>query len=355
MANAFTNFLSGVGKGVFGSDKSFFHDYQHANRLYVTNTYARAPKVQFLYFVSFNINPNAVIDQGWKNSGMKDVGLLVKKLDMPKFTMPTDILNQYNRRVPVYKNIKYNDITMTFHDDNSDITNWLWKNYYQYHYADGWYDVKSRSAPPEAFRDTKFNSNSFFYGGNSVQINRFFDSIDIYVMHQQKFTQMTLLNPLITAWDHDSLSQDDQTRALANKATISYEGVLYKNGKLKKDKDAKFFSAVYYDNTPSPIRPGGIAGVLGGVSDIFGENGSLKNAKTPLDFLGVAINAGQTWQDAKKINAKTIRSDTERTISRSLTDLQNNGNRPEVRNNIGVSITSAFGNNNTNAQQKKIN
>jgi hypothetical protein len=174
-------------------------------------------------------------------------------------------------------------------------------------------------------------------------------------MHQQKFTQMTLLNPLITAWDHDSLSQDDQTRALANKATISYEGVLYKNGKIKKDKDAKFFSAVYYDNTPSPIRPGGIAGVLGGVSDIFGENGSLKNAKTPLDFLGVAINAGQTWQDAKKINAKTIRSDTERTISRSLTDLQNNGNRPEVRNNIGVSITSAFGNNNTNAQQKKIN
>ena len=54
MSNAFNNFLSGVTEGVFGNGANL-KDYQHADRLYVRNTYARAPKVGFLYFVNFNI------------------------------------------------------------------------------------------------------------------------------------------------------------------------------------------------------------------------------------------------------------------------------------------------------------
>ena len=55
MSNAFTNFLSGVVGGVFGS-QPYLKDYQHADRLYHGNNYARAPKAGFLYFVNFNIN-----------------------------------------------------------------------------------------------------------------------------------------------------------------------------------------------------------------------------------------------------------------------------------------------------------
>jgi hypothetical protein len=47
--DAFTNFLGGVVGGVFGPTGNL-RDYQHANRLYVQNSYSRAPKFGFLYF-----------------------------------------------------------------------------------------------------------------------------------------------------------------------------------------------------------------------------------------------------------------------------------------------------------------
>ena len=142
MSNAFTNFLSGVVDGVFGSSADL-KDYQHANRLFVRNTYARAPKLGFLFFVNFNINPDAILDKAWKEKGRKDVGLLVKKADLPKFKIATETLNQYNRRTLVQSKLTYDPISIEFHDDNSDITLDLWKNYYQYYFADGVYGTTS--------------------------------------------------------------------------------------------------------------------------------------------------------------------------------------------------------------------
>jgi Uma2 family endonuclease len=45
----------------------------------------------------------------------------------------------------------------------------------------------------------------------------FFDSIDIFVLHKKRFTQVTLVNPKITDWIHDSLSQEESGRILSNK------------------------------------------------------------------------------------------------------------------------------------------
>ena len=56
MSNPFTNFLGGVGAGIFGNSAQM-KDYNHASRLYVADTYARAPKLGFLYFVSFTNFP----------------------------------------------------------------------------------------------------------------------------------------------------------------------------------------------------------------------------------------------------------------------------------------------------------
>ena len=134
MSNAFTNFLTNVGSGLFGGSDASMKDYQHANRLYVQNNYARAPKVNFLYFVNFNINQGVIIDKTWEEKRKNDVGLLVKRVDLPKFTIGTETLNQYNRRTVVQTKLTYGNVQIEFHDDNSDITTDLWKNYYQYYY-----------------------------------------------------------------------------------------------------------------------------------------------------------------------------------------------------------------------------
>ena len=111
MSNAFTNYLSSTGY-------ANLRDYQHASRLYVDKNYAYSPKLGFLYYVVFNINPDAIIDQQWRNTGAMDVGLLVKKVDLPKFTIATETLNQYNRKTVVPTKLTYTPVGVEFHDDN---------------------------------------------------------------------------------------------------------------------------------------------------------------------------------------------------------------------------------------------
>jgi hypothetical protein len=270
MSNIFNAFLGGV----LGS-KGDVKDYQHANRLYVQNNYARAPKHGFLYFVAFNINEYAVQDRRWNYS---DLGLLVKKIDLPKFTAATETINQYNRKTVVQTHIKYNPIAVDFHDDNSEITRNLWVNYYKYYYADGTYQ-----SPTRVFGDTKYGVANNLYGLNNFQLQPFFKSVDIFVLHKHKFSQYTLLNPLITDWSHDTVDQSDGNKILANKMSLAYEAVYYNQGTIRKNDESGAFTAVYYDTSPSPLSISGK-----GVSSLFGAGGVISGAE---DVLGTLENA----------------------------------------------------------------
>jgi hypothetical protein len=324
MSNAFTNFLSGMSDGIFGTSAQL-KDFQHADRLYVRNTYARAPKVGFLYFVSFNINRNAVKDVVWAGRDMTTVGLLVKKLDLPKFSIATEVVNQYNRKTVVQTKLSYSPISIDFHDDNSDITNNLWKNYYKYYFADSNYGASSKQTPVE-FGDTKYGIKNNAYGLNNGQSVPFFTSIDIYVMHQQKFTQITLINPIVTEWTHDSLDQSDGAKTLANKMQVAYEDVVYNAGRIKGSAEASAFTAVYYDKSPSPLSVGGngtnslfgAGGVIAGVDSVFGQLDSG-------NYLGAAITAATTLKNAKNINLK---QEGYSIVSGVLGNIQATGNQP---------------------------
>jgi len=248
MSNSFTNWLSKSGSTIFKS-------YSHATGLYVNDTYARAPKLGFLYFVSFDINSDAIIDPIWRDNFRKDLGLLVRKIDLPKFKIKTEVMNQYNRKTQVPTVLTYDPVNIEFHDDNSEITNGLWKNYYKYHVADSNYG--DQKGGMRSFSDTKYGTADYSYGLDSYQDKRFFNAVDIYVLHQQNFTQITLINPKISAWDHDTLDQDQGNSILKNKMTLVYEDVLYNQGKIVKEDEPLGFAARYYNNVPSPITVGG--------------------------------------------------------------------------------------------------
>lgn len=341
MSNAFTNFLGGVVTGTFSSPADL-KDYQHADRLYVRDTYARAPKVGFLYFVSFNINKAAVRDRQFlERKNIDSVGLLVKQIDLPKFKISTDVLNQYNRKTVVQTKLNYTDISINFHDDNSDITTNLWKNYYKYYYADSTYnDIGGgkfkKSGNPVEFGDTKYGQTDYAYGLNNFQNQPFFSSIEIYVLHQQKFTQTTLINPLVVDWSHDTLNQDEPSRTLSSKMTMSYESVLYNQGKIIKGNIPNGFAAIYYDTSPSPLSIGGNGtktilgpgGLIDGAASIFGENGSLANAKSPLDYLGVAIQSNTLLKNARQLSKSGIQQEGYSVLSGVLGNIQATGNQP---------------------------
>jgi len=320
MGNAFTNFLKDVGKAIFEGDGASMRDYQHADRLYVANNYARMPKLGFLYYVVFNINDFAILDPEWREKNKKEVGLLVKRIDLPKFKIQTETLNQYNRKTVIQTKLNYNPVSIEFHDDNSDITTNLWKNYYNYYYRDGIYGSNNNRNIVEQYADTKYLPDSYYeYGYQKSVQDPFFSSIDIYVLHKgkgtQDFTQISLINPLINDWSHDVLVQEENGKVLTNKMNVNYEFVVYKTGQIIKNVSPIGWSPVYYDKTPSPLGVGGSGnlfgpgGVISGIGTVFGSNGSLANAKTPLDLLGAAIQTKQLSKNIKNLKSSSIKEE----------------------------------------------
>lgn len=244
---AFNNFLSNKGYG------PIMKDFQHASKLYVDSGYAKAPKVGFIYFIEFDINRAAVSDAAWATNDWLDVGLLAKRADLPKFTIANETVNQYNRKTVVQTKLTYNPISIDFHDDNSDITHNLWVNYYKNYYRDS-------NSSQAAFKDTKFSEIDYTYGryDNGLSIP-FFKSINIYVLHQHKFTQYTLVNPKVTEWQHDSVNQSEGAKILQNKMTIAYENVIYNTGKIVPGINPVGWTANYYDKESSPNTVAGTA------------------------------------------------------------------------------------------------
>lgn len=232
--------------------------YQHATKLYIDNNYLKSPKLGFLYYVSFNINSNNIIDQGWGFKNSNEVGLLVKKIDLPKFKINTETLNQYNRKTVVQTKLNYDPVSIEFHDDNQDITNNLWINYYRYYFKDSNYGGNSvgeseRNQQVPEFKDTKFKETDYTYGMYGYNDNNepFFSTIDIYVLRQGFFTQMTLVNPKITDWSHDSLDQAEGAKILRNRMSVIYENVFYNQGQISEN-SPEGFTTLYYDKYPSP-------------------------------------------------------------------------------------------------------
>jgi hypothetical protein len=238
MSNPFSNFLGGVMDG-----SGDLRDYQHASRLYVSNFYELAPKAGWIYYVVLNINPELITKNGirsdspfrkdfekWHNTYRGSVGLLAKQVDLPKFTMQTEILNQYNRKVVVQKQLTYSPVSITFHDDMANATTNMWKHYYQYNIADS---VTVGNTSGSKFQDTKYKDyidpKNSFYGLSNGQQTRipFFTSIDIYQLHKQRFTSFKLVNPVIKEWAHDQLDQTQGNKMLTSKMTLDFETVIY--------------------------------------------------------------------------------------------------------------------------------
>lgn len=248
------NYLSLGYQTNLDGEKYNLRDYRHAARLYADDHQVRAPKYGFLYYVKFEINQRAVVGTLDKN-----IGVYVKKIDLPKFTVQTEMVNQYNRKTQINTKLTYSPITIDFHDDNADITNDLWYSYYQSLIADGNYSDGNTNIPRQ-FTDTKYGPTDYEYGMYDNRVSdSFLERIDIYMMHHtlQDHTLISLINPKITEWRHDTASQSDSTKMMQNSMTVVYENVLYIRG--NDNSKLKGFVNEFYDPGQSPLKIGGNA------------------------------------------------------------------------------------------------
>ena len=221
--------------GFFGND--YLRDYTHASKTFQTNGYANSPRLKFLFHVYFTLETVGIpmLRNAFSSGENSTIGLLVKNIDLPKFTIDTEILNQYNRKRVIQKKINYDPISVAFHDDGNDLIRTLWYNYYSYYYKDpvqpydGIATTAGTSGPmqtqPMGFRyngrdiydktravsDWGYVGESYSDGTSSPNGKpSFFRDISIYGFNQHKFVRYVLINPVISQWSHD---QYDYSRA----------------------------------------------------------------------------------------------------------------------------------------------
>jgi hypothetical protein len=318
MANIFNGFLDNLVNGAL-SPKGDMADYTHAARLYTDDNFRLAPKQKFLYHVTLNLNENVVnkVLPGWVQRHSNEVNMLVKSVTMPKFDIQTETKNKYNRKKNVQTRIDYAPVNIVFHDDNNSIVTQLWTAYYNYYFADGTYGSRDGAgAPNQTARPyDRFNTymgsprNGDRFGLDNNQYEPFFTSIQISQMARHQYLTLTLVNPIIESWQHDTLENSAGADPVQNSMTVAYESVFYADGPIDEGNSPKGFGTVHYDNTPSPISAGsssslfGSAGILAGGTSVLGDIASGKAD------LGTLLTAARTVRNAKDLTKEGIRNE----------------------------------------------
>lgn len=303
MAGFFQDFLQGTKEGFFGTLN--LRDYTHASKTFRTNGYANSPKFKWLFHVYFEVNP--LLTGAAKLIPESELpGLLVKTISLPKYSISTAEVNQYNRRRYVQTKLTYDPVQITFHDDNGGTIRNLWYSYFSYYYNDSNQPTGSNISNAIG----KLNQRNLYspdisgvdqwgLNGDLVELPcnistskpSFFSSIKIYGFNQHNYSLYELVNPIIERFDHDTYSYSE-TGTMENRMTIKYETVKYSQGAMNGANPGGvvtgFGDSNYYDTQLSPIaRPGAN-------KTIMGPGGLVDAGIGFVDKLATGLNALET-------------------------------------------------------------
>jgi|TARA_B110000908_G_scaffold86601_1_gene103435 hypothetical protein len=232
--------------------ETHLRDARHANQIYTQSNFAFAPKSKYMYHVRFDPHPD-VGNSADSNvfRFQKELGVLVKSADLPSFRASIENKQQYNRKKNIQTRVDYQDCRIAFHDDNTGVTRALLEEYYRYYFVDA---NKNSAGTDTAYspRDKYFKKVPS-YGLDNRKKHPFFKSITIYQLARRDWVAYTLVNPLLSAWDHGEVTSDGSDFN-ENTITVAYEAVHYSSGNVANDAPAGFADqSVGYDVTPSPL------------------------------------------------------------------------------------------------------
>ena len=302
------NFLKGFQDGLPG-----MKDYRHASRLYIDDNFKLMPKQKFLFHVVFNTDEELFFDKFSPNERL-ELNMLVKACDLPKYDMSYEEKIQYNKKMYAATRIAYEPVNITFHDDHADTVNAFWKKYYEYNIADSInmnndLTISNTKDDYYLFGSDKRPTTKFGMDTPKQRRKPYLKGIEIFVLHKQRFTSMTLVNPVIGSFSHDNLDQADGAGVLNNTMQILYETVIYKSGIITKN-NIPGFATIHYDNSPSPLTVLG-----GGTNSIFGPGGVVDGVGSVIrnvqsgNILGAILSASNTYNNAKKIKKSDVKEE----------------------------------------------
>jgi hypothetical protein len=383
MSGFFQQFLKGAGDGFFGSP--YLRDYRHASNIFVRDAFGNAPKFKWLFHVYFDINKYAVSNNIGAEFGEQQLtsvfpvdfnpGILVKSIDLPKYTLGIQELNQYNRKRFVYTKISYDPVRIVFHDDNNNQIRHLWQSYYGYYFNDPSqpYNQGSRYSRDDDIKatselnikntyDPSYQNKDWGYSAEMTRANTslgsvanykipFFKSIKIYGFNQHNFALYVLINPIINSFSHDGYSYSENN-TMENSMSINYESVKYYDGALNGQDPGSivhgFGEDNVYDRTLSPIaRPGSNRTILGqgGLADA--GVGVLENLQRG-NIAGAVQIAGRTARTFRNSN-DVVRAARSEAISGVIGAASNPATARSIFNFPAAGATTGVGSQQVNA------
>ena len=345
--------------GFFGGQG--LKDYAHASKTFRTNGYELAPRKKFLFHVYFNLNTAEVptLRNIFSASEQAELGLLVKTIQLPNYTLDTEVLNQYNRKRIIQKKINYLPVSMSFHDDAGDLSRNLWYNYYSYYYKDANQQYLSPSNQNGSIGQVA-NQPGFTYNSRDIYANNrpvndwgyigegysqgyaggpstgsggdqtsgkppFFSDITIYGMDQHKWVSYVLINPLVKEWKHDQYNYSEGGGVMENSMTVEYETVKYYSGAIggsRPDTNIKGFAdPAHYDNIRSSLaRPGSTRSVLGQGGLLDAGIGIVRDLQSGnlTGVIGAVQKAGTAYNTFKGANIRSVVNEEANTAVKSV-------------------------------------
>ena len=313
------NFLKGFQDGLPG-----MKDFRHASRLFVSDNHKLEPKRKFLFHVVFQLNDDVSFDKFSTNEKLQ-LNMLVKSCDLPRYNLNYEEKTQYNKKMYVPTRISYDPVNITFHDDYADTVNAFWKKYYEYNIAD---PVALNSndiigSTKDDYYDSNDNRQVNKYGLDTPKQRRkpFLRQIDIFVLHKQRFTSMSLINPVIGSFNHDNVDHADGTGIMQNQMQVLYETVVYGAGNITAA-DPLGFAKINYDLEPSPLT------VFGrGTQSIFGPGGVVDGVGSVIrsiqngNILGAILAANNTYRNAKKIKKSAAKEELKGIVKKGVLEV----------------------------------
>lgn len=338
-----SSFGENILQGFFGTNG--LRDYTHASKTFRSNNYQLTPRSKYLFQCFFNVNLGDIpaLRSSFQNGDISSVGLMVKTVDLPSYQISNETLNQYNRKRIVQTKINYEPVSITLHDDQSDLIRNLWYTYYNYYYKDSQYGYKNVTAQSGSLGRSQTLQNGFGYntsdtyqarqttdfgyigesyvdtspGTATGDVNgkpRFFNDITIYGLAQKRFASYILINPIITNWKSDQYDYSQGNGTMSHTLTIAYETVKYNSGPIGGTQPSNsvpgFADPAHYDTTKSSLsRPGGTNSVFGQGGLIDAVEGftqdlqALASGRGGLqNVLGAVQTAGTAYNTITKTN-----------------------------------------------------
>lgn len=282
MANKLNRYLNQDPAG----PKGVLANWQHATDVFVENNYRLSPRYKFLFHAFFELD--STIPQTSPLTATRvneEISLLVKTTDLPSYSFDTTTKNKYNRKQIIYKQINYDPITLSFHDDNAGIMNALWASYYDYFVND-----RSHADPQAWTMGNEFKGLK--YGMDVDTPVRFFKRITLYTLSRQKWNGYTLWGPRIKNWKHGNVDYSEGTGIIENNMTVEFEGVSYNSGEVSEG-SPDGFALTHYDKEPASLNTGG----GGDLADIFNEAPEPDLLGPRPSFLNETIKSVENYRD----------------------------------------------------------